>query len=234
MHDISMLRKTHIDAISAMESMQKNIPTATTRNIQTPPAIPPLARVTFEELLSFGQFPWSVQYLAITNIRATTQALPNNRLKPQMETKRKLRWFSVSMVQYMVFQEFNTDSELLKLSHTTHVIIIVLGAALGCLDSCCTFGILDLVLERTGGLDRRRVLDTIHLNGGGGHVGGEERFARAVGQRKRSIGQTSGWSYTPSLYSEEDRTHARINKSTRSERRFLTVCVWAATVKGRS
>lgn len=86
-----MLRKTHIDAISAMESMQKNIPTATIRNIQTPPAIPPLARVTFEELLNFGQFPWSVQYLAITNIRATTQALPNNRLKPQMETKRKLR-----------------------------------------------------------------------------------------------------------------------------------------------
>jgi hypothetical protein len=34
-----------------MESMQKNIPTATMRNIHTPPAIPPLARVTLLELL---------------------------------------------------------------------------------------------------------------------------------------------------------------------------------------
>jgi hypothetical protein len=55
MHDISRLRRTHIDAISAMESMQKNIPTATMRNIHTPPAIPPLARVTLLELIG-----WSV------------------------------------------------------------------------------------------------------------------------------------------------------------------------------
>ena len=55
MHDISRLRKTDIDAISAMESMQKNIPTATMRNIHTPPAIPPLARVTLLELMG-----WSV------------------------------------------------------------------------------------------------------------------------------------------------------------------------------
>jgi hypothetical protein len=28
----------------------------------------------------------------VTNIKATTQALPNKRLNPQMETKRKLRY----------------------------------------------------------------------------------------------------------------------------------------------
>jgi hypothetical protein len=44
-------------------------------------------------------------------------------------------------------------------------------------------------------------------------------FARAIVQRKRSMGRMSCWSYTPSLYSEEDRKHARINKSTRH---FLT------------
>lgn len=39
-----------MDAISAIESIQKNMPIATMRNIQTPPAIPPLARVMLLEL----------------------------------------------------------------------------------------------------------------------------------------------------------------------------------------
>jgi hypothetical protein len=64
------------------------------------------------------------------------------------------------------------------------------------------------MLKRTGGLDRRRVLDAIHLHGGG-HVGKKERLARTVGR----IGQTSAWSYTPSLYADKDRTHARINRT---------------------
>ena len=33
---------TYIDAISAMDSMTKNMPKQTTRNIQIPPAVPPL------------------------------------------------------------------------------------------------------------------------------------------------------------------------------------------------
>lgn len=57
-------------------------------------------------------------------------------------------------------------------------------------------------------------------------------FARAIAQRKRSIGQRSCWSYTPSLYSEEDRTHARINKSTPSERHFFSG-LWFGGNSGR-
>ena len=58
-------------------------------------------------------------------------------------------------------------------------------------------------------------------------------FARAVGQRKRSMEQTSCWSYTPSLYSEEDRTHARINKSSRWERHFLTGLCFGGNCEGK-
>ena len=117
----------------------------------------------------------------------------------------------------LMLRDYCLYSELLKLAHTTHVKIIFLSAALGCDNGSCVINILDLMVEGTGGLDRRRLLDTIHLNGGGGHFVGEEMFARTVGQRKPRLEQTSGWSYTPSLYAEEDRTHARINTSGQSE-----------------
>jgi hypothetical protein len=35
---------TYIDAISAMDSMTKNMPKQTVRNIQIPPAVPPLLK----------------------------------------------------------------------------------------------------------------------------------------------------------------------------------------------
>jgi hypothetical protein len=37
-------RVAHIDAISAIDSMTKNMPKQTVRNIQIPPAVPPLLK----------------------------------------------------------------------------------------------------------------------------------------------------------------------------------------------